>query len=41
MSWYCIVLIGIVAFAFGFTAALFWLRGIIRRRKKKEQPTRK
>lgn len=36
MSWYWIVLIGIASFALGFTSALFWLRDVIRRRKKKE-----
>jgi len=38
MAWYWIVLIGLTAFALGFTAALFWLRDVIRRNKRKNVP---
>lgn len=36
MSWYWIVLIGLAAFALGFTAALFWLREVVRHIRRKE-----
>ena len=36
MSWYWIVLIGIFAFALGFTSALFWLRDVVRHIKRKQ-----
>lgn len=35
MAWYWIVLIGLASFALGFAAALFWLRDVVRRYKKK------
>ena len=35
MSWYWIVLIGLIAFSLGFVAALFWLRDVVRRTKRK------
>lgn len=34
MAWYFIVLIALAAFILGFTAALFWLRDVIRRIRK-------
>lgn len=38
MAWYWITLIALAAFALGFTAALFWLRDIVRKYKKKAPP---
>lgn len=34
MAWYFIVLIALASFVLGFTAALFWLRDVIRRIRK-------
>ena len=36
MSWYWIVLIGLAAFALGFTVALFWLREVVRHIRRKQ-----